>query len=47
MTLNDWWVESFVHVYVAGTMVGSVQVWNPTVEGRGGSLNTAGFVATA
>ena len=53
MTLNDWWVESFVRVYVEGTMVGSAQVWNPIGEGPGGSmdvvgmLNPVGFVATA
>ena len=47
MTLNDWWVESFVRVYVEGISVGSAQVWNPTGVGREGSLNTVGFVATA
>lgn len=45
--------ESFVRVYVGGTMVGSAQVWNPNGEGLGGSMdfvgmqNTAGFVAIA
>lgn len=53
MKLNDWWVESFVRVYVECTSVGSAQVWNPTGGGRGGSLktvrlqDTAGFVAIA
>lgn len=47
MTLNDWWVESFVRVFVGGTMVGTAQVWNPNGEGRNASVNIVGAQVTA
>lgn len=53
MTLNEWWVESFVHVFVGGTEVGTAQVWNPYGAGGDAAVDlveapaelTAGAVA--
>lgn len=38
MTLNDWLVESFVHVLVERNMVGTGQSRNPDGEGRFASM---------
>ena len=47
MTLNDWWTESFVHVFVEGTMVGTAQLWNPHGDGRVASMETMGTQSAA
>lgn len=47
MTLNDWWTESFVHVFVEGTMVGTAQLWNPYGDGRVALMETMGAQYTA
>lgn len=42
MTSNDWWAESYVHVFVEGIIVGTAQVWDPDGEVKVASVETIG-----
>lgn len=46
MTLNRWWFESFVDVWVDGTMVGTAQLWNPDAENMVASIDALGTQIT-